>query len=574
MPSVPQNLSSHSIPQLHPPNPNSPSRIKSHDTPSHQAAPGITATASHANTHVLPRRFLGQMPEAVVNSSEVEEQRRRLNAIKGAAVRRLSESALGGVGAKGMEGLDKLDGRRRRIVGRFREMKARRRSSTVGEDGTGEDGDEVDLDLDVDDDDDGRDGTTDESGWRLPLRGKKKKKRKDVWVGESFDIGREFRDGEVRQVDDEESSRDAVRDGQGQESMPPSSPVNSGPAEGGSGTSGGRAPSQAASAPAHLQPGDFARVTDGVEEHDRPAPSRGTTQESFVTARTRFSDARSQASATSSTHDLSQPSASKRQSTADSHDYELRGLAADHSPSTRLSDTAPAARPDAWLQSPPMQPSTSRQSGTSSMHPLISAPETPISESPTSGISPTDPGPHSGAGPSSTRGKTRTFAPTSPGTIGVFRGKLKSALRRPSAPPHTELRDGDDQAGSNVVGQARANAAADAQQSRAKTVQFPVDMDDAPGVMRKQVRKGNKQPARPSEVLAREGEEAEGTSAGAVEEAMADEEEEEEGMLRPGSVIMRGESSCVKPIQCMFGKCVEVRTVLIARSGACQSGLQ
>ena len=392
---------------------------------------------------------------------------------------------------------------------RFRELRARR--------GDGEgDGDEVDLDYDEQDGD---------GVWGRHIRGKEKgKKRKDVWVGGSFDIGREFRGEQVRQVDDAESGKDAVRDGEGEVSMPPASPVD--------GTNASAGPSRAASAPPNVDLTKTSRnegpagMSEG--EGDRPAPSRATTQDTFVTARTRFSDAQSQASGSTSRLDLS-----SHPPAGDGHDYELSGM-------RDQSQTPIGPSPSDGLMhlSPAMAPSTSRHSGTSSMHPLISLPETPISESPDSTLSPTDPGP----GPSSSKAKKYTSTPTSPRSISAIRGRLKSALRRASAPPHASL--GDDEAmdlgtdGTGPTGSPRAPAAKRAQeQGRAKTVQFPVDLNDAPGVMRRQIRKGNKAPADPGDVLAREGEEAEGTSAGAVEDALHDEEEEG---FEPGSVMLRG----------------------------------
>ncbi len=76
---------------------------------------------------------------------------------------------------------------------------------------------------------------------------------------------------------------------------------------------------------------------------------------------------------------------------------------------------------------------------------------------------------------------------------------------------------------------------------KAKTVQFPLDPvqrgidDENEGDV---VRKGNKKPVDPEDVLSREGEDAAGTSAGAAEEALQDDEDEE--VLLPGEVIMRG----------------------------------
>jgi hypothetical protein len=80
--------------------------------------------------------------------------------------------------------------------------------------------------------------------------------------------------------------------------------------------------------------------------------------------------------------------------------------------------------------------------------------------------------------------------------------------------------------------------------AKPKTVQFPVDLEEhtADG---EPPRKGNKAPAHPKEVLGRTGEEAEGTSHHAAEQAINEEEEEEDDeVLLPGDVIMRGEQMC------------------------------
>jgi hypothetical protein len=51
---------------------------------------------------------------------------------------------------------------------------------------------------------------------------------------------------------------------------------------------------------------------------------------------------------------------------------------------------------------------------------------------------------------------------------------------------------------------------------------------------------GNKPPADPDDVLAREGEEAAGTSAGAQEAALEDDEWDQEDAVELGGVVMRG----------------------------------
>lgn len=215
-----------------PPDPNHPSGSTSRPrSQSHEAAPAIVASVSHVGTHVLPRRFLGPMPEVFAHSDEVEERHRRIRSIQRAALKRVN-----GAAEAGRKGGRAIGDTRRKVVDRIR-----------GEDR------EVAVDLDSD---------SDESERRLRLR-KKKKKRKDVWVGESFDIGREFRTDAMVDLDEQQGGREPVREGEESESIPPASPIDE---------------RRADSAPPSLA---------------RPPTSRGTTQDSFVTARTQFSDARS-----------------------------------------------------------------------------------------------------------------------------------------------------------------------------------------------------------------------------------------------------------------------------------------
>lgn len=95
-------------------------------------APPLIASQSHAACHLLPRRFIGPLPEVVVNSTEVLDAKSRLNKLKSKAVKQ---------GGKVRQKLQKEDEERR--------------------------------------------------------ESKKRKHRKDVWYGSSFDIGREFNLGEA-----------------------------------------------------------------------------------------------------------------------------------------------------------------------------------------------------------------------------------------------------------------------------------------------------------------------------------------------------------------------------------------
>ncbi|ORY24284.1 Pleckstrin homology domain-domain-containing protein [Naematelia encephala] len=152
MPAVPHTPST-SAPLTRPSDPNRPDDQHAHtasNSISHQPAPAVIASASHINTHVLPRRFLGPMPEAVVNSDEVLKRRRHFQ--------KLRRKSLGKLGSEEEHG---------RVGRAVRRIRVHRR-------------DEEDSDSDSDTDD----IDSDANG--------KRRKRKDVWVGESFDIGREF----------------------------------------------------------------------------------------------------------------------------------------------------------------------------------------------------------------------------------------------------------------------------------------------------------------------------------------------------------------------------------------------
>jgi hypothetical protein len=89
MPSVPQARSGAQAPLTNPPDPDE--AVDHHarlptESISHQPSPAVIASSSHVNSHVLPRRFIGPMPEFVVNSEAVEEEYRRFRDLRSLAL--------------------------------------------------------------------------------------------------------------------------------------------------------------------------------------------------------------------------------------------------------------------------------------------------------------------------------------------------------------------------------------------------------------------------------------------------------------------------------------------------------
>lgn len=403
----------------HPPNPNTgqlhpqSSHVQSI---SHQPSPAIIASASHTITHPLPRRFIGAIPESAANSPEAQEKHERLRAVRTAAVKRIS-----GVHDASRKGTKALGDKRRSMQ---RSIRIRR---------TGNSGEVLEHEIPIDV------GSSDDEEQTRGWFGKKgKQRRKDVWVGESFDIGREFKSAPTSVIPDNIPLREAV------------SEVNP--------TAG---PSNVITPHPPIRPG---------------SSSRQTTQETFVTARTHTSG-RSIAE--------SETSMNRLESIDDTH-------------------TLRPARSIASV------PTAHRDSHASSTEPLVAnAP----SMSPT--IS------------TKSRGKLRSLYPdlSSSKSTPNLRNRLKSAIRRPS---------GADQSFSEVGRDTTVRG-------KSKTVQFPVELEHHIEETAKPT-PGNKAPADPGDVLSREGEDAAGTSAGAAEEAMGEEEEEEDPIM-PGEVIMRGMSN-------------------------------
>jgi hypothetical protein len=371
------------------------------------------------------------MPESVINSSEVEEHRRALSRLRRAAIQGMQ----GAIRKRDEDRFGLEGGGRRRLGGMVKRVRVRRFRRGVM----------VEEDVELESEESSEEGEQSQ-GWYGQVRGKKKK-RKDVWVGASFDIGREFvpapelEGGQLHGVVPEIT---IDRDSTYVSSIAPS-------------------------------------------RRSRPTISKHSTQETFVTARTQLSG-----NAPASTSSLP---------------IEEEGQDGYH-----LGDNAQASS----SRHPLTRLDITRHSQSSSMQPLI--PSSPIGE---------EDGRRTPSIPCQAK------APESPSSR--FRHRLKSAIRNPSE--------------SGV----RPSTSTERMQSphrqtkriKAKTVQFPIDLVQ-PGESssdRESPRKGNKKPVDPGEVLSREGEEVAGTSAGAVEDALEENESDDDDVPLPGAVIMRGKST-------------------------------
>jgi hypothetical protein len=300
---------------------------------------------------------------------------------------------------------------------------------------------------------------------------KKKKKQKknwtdwkEVWVGESFNIGQEFVSSHSK----------------------PSGSSSSGPLE---------SPSPSTTLEEERSDEDLV-VDSPLEDSGSPFASvvngkrpsyTSKSKETFVTARTELSEL-----ASTSTVNLPQT----QDGNADLHQ-------GNHSDTASL-----------------VQPVNLRNSQSSSMRPLWNGPER---------HSASDDQTTYPDSPISMKSRSRRDGSASPMT------RLKSAIRKPHTlvdRPSTSSRDENPFMPLN----------------KSKSVQFPMNPVQESGShspsapVRTGELAGNKEPAAPEAVLAREGTRAAGTSAGAAEEAMHEQEEDEEDDeddILPGDVIMR-----------------------------------
>lgn len=155
-------------------------------------APTVVQATQHG-VHTLPRRFLGPMPASHVYSDQTEEKRARLRHMKRRAMKKmLGDQALLGLPKDGAGGKPGKSGKR--ALHKFR-VKRKSILAALDEDeafevASGDSSDTSDSD-----------GTVD-AGWvkkKKKQRKKKKNKKKKAkgvfgteWIGDSFDVGREF----------------------------------------------------------------------------------------------------------------------------------------------------------------------------------------------------------------------------------------------------------------------------------------------------------------------------------------------------------------------------------------------
>ncbi|WVQ73104.1 hypothetical protein IAR50_002668 [Cryptococcus sp. DSM 104548] len=399
-----------------PPDPNNHDRHPRNRSskPSLEPSPAVVAStppphpSGHHQPHVLTRRFLGPIPDRVTSSAEVEERRRDFLDLRRKAVEkwkkeiRDDDSSLYSLADTQSE-----DGRLRRAVSKIR-IKRRNKHGL-----------EIEEDLDLD-----------ETGAQL---GGKAKVGKEVWVGESFDIGREFMSTAADARDLEPEPEVELEGSQASTSTIKPKPIS--------------------------RPSNTSRAT-------------GETGETFVTARTEFSP--SQSTLAIDTQSIS------------------------HNPDPSIIES-----PSTQLHSPHTHFSPS-----SSTHPLIDPSE--LADSPSS--------------------KKEREPVRSVRTSTSLPNRLKSALRY----PRPGLR-GSQSSALFEDGQGQGQGGHREGQHKAKTVQFPADHAS---VMPSLTRDGDGGPARPEDVLEREGAGAEGTSAGAVEDALGDNEWLPEDR-KVGEVILR-----------------------------------
>lgn len=380
------------------------------------------------------------MPENVANSTAVVEKQRKIRDMRRKAVSKI----LGRPEDEAMYGSFGTTDHRKGVSKAVHRIRVRRKDKH---------GHEIEEDVNLEERD------SDEEIGRLGrLRGKKKQTRKDVWVGQSFDIGQEFH------VSSTSSAGSGV------------TPLG----EGDGPTANGIDDAEARS--------EHSRISN--LDRGRPAPSRGTTQETFVTAKTHVA---------SDYNDSSSMIANLDQSMDDSSPPLIRSDP-DYRPSG--SDT---------ISLPP----NIRNSQGSSIQPLISRDQS-------------EPRPRPDDRSDHDREGRDLVTPVkkAPG----FKNRFKSAVKQ-SPGGSTELNSI-----ASPLGAKRANTVPN--RLRSKSVQFNTDPVMMNGGGREPPRRGNKEPADPRQVLKREGSAVAGTSAGAVEETVVEEEEE---TARAGQIIMRGE---------------------------------
>ena len=464
MPSVPQPPTS-TARNVHPPDPNQDVGLTAQTTPKsvdYQPTPAITHTASHIHTHVLPRRFLGPIPENVVHSDRVEAQGRLFREMRRTALRKMH--VIDGEGYR-RGGRDGALGTERRGGGHGAGVrKVVRRIKVIRR---GKHGEDVEEEVEIEPEEGSEDDQGQEVGKGLAGRRRRKQKRKGVWIGESFDIGREF--VIPTRASTQVSEPEWIAEHDVEETEP-------------------------------TQPQDEA----GYSIPTRPPVTARSTQDTFVTARTEFTQ-----NTSASTSTL-------------------------HLPSQTNDNATPRAGSDGSSVSL-IPPTNIRNSQSSSLQPLLGH-----------GLGSTD---DITEDPRDVTDKKEQMSPKSQRDKSANRLiKLKSAIRKPSSSSVVPASI----ASAQVHPHDRPNGSIARSRGKSKSVQFPVDPvqyiendgngQDGAG---KVTSSGDDTPADPEQVLSREGSEAAGTSAGAVDRALEEEDEDIDELIKPGDVVMRGEYICL-----------------------------
>lgn len=463
-------------------------------------APTVVQASQHG-VHTLPRRFLGPMPASHVYSDQTEEKRARLRHMKRRAMKSMlgDQALLGlptssgsGANSPGKRALHKFRVKRKSILAALDEDEAFEVAS-------GDSSDTSDSD-----------GTVD-SGWlkkkkkqRKKKKGKKaKKKAKGVfsteWIGDSFDIGREFEGKHGKAPDPAVSGAhpdDMVEADRGGSAQAASNRrkakdelkrlANEGATEG----------QWDSSDDDTIRP----RITDSPESFrlsskdsspEQPrtdSPTARPESPSPLSQQTSRLTSRRGSSAATSTIAESFVTAPTRPLTSrdDSSDFHANLEPPSHPALTHSVEPSPHS-------SPLMKGS----SAADSTRPLISDDENEVR------ITPGEKG-KAPAGRLFKKSPTKT-SKTSKGSRPTAQ-RLKSALR----------------------------TSVDKAKERGKTVQFPEDpAHEIPPARDDVVREGDKKPADPMAVLSRDGAAIDGTSSGAATTAFDDDD------FMPGGVVMR-----------------------------------
>jgi hypothetical protein len=434
--------------------------------PTPQPAPPLISSTSHASLHLLPRRFIGSLPETVIHSDEVLDAKSHLDRVKSKALRHGS--------------------------------KVRQKLGMYDDNSEEDEGDEED------------EGVLSQ----IPrLRHNKPQQRRDVWVGTSFNIGQEFNlrsspTSAARSASDLPKSTEELAD---RPYVAPGAPepilvdINRDePPEAG--------PSQ----PIRMQT---------ASPPQRPEFG-SVAKESFHTARTHFPSALSRSP--------SRTGPAESSPTTQYGDLQLERRTSPEplqSPHTGEGSCIPAGEQSVRSSSSLTNLNARKMSGNSSTAPLV---DQANGDGRRMGLA-TEPSDIQQK--ASQHQELKTSLPK----------RLKSVLKKSHKDSATLPEDG--------LGHA-SSSATDIPARPAKTVQFPVNPTSGlrnPNTVyssQATLSNGNSTPADPQDVLERSGGEVYGTSAGVVQAATGTtdglpvEVDDDEEIILPGSVLMRGEFVC------------------------------